>query len=86
MISKEITVNCPIGLLVKPAGIVCQQAVNYKSKITLEYEGGTANAKSMLSVLGASIKDADAVTIVCEGPDEQTALEEMTELLTKQLM
>ena len=34
----------------------------------------TANAKSVLSVLGACIKSGDEIELVCEGEDEKEAL------------
>jgi phosphocarrier protein HPr len=37
----------------------------------------TANAKSVLSVLGACVKSGDEIEFVCEGPDEKEALEAM---------
>ena len=41
----------------------------------------TANAKSVLSVLGACIKSGDEIEIICEGTDEEAALKGMTELV-----
>lgn len=78
-------VNCPIGLQVEPAGILCERAVEFQSKITVEYEGGTANAKSILSILGAVIKHGDRITLVCEGPDEEEAMQVIAEVLEKKL-
>ena len=85
MIRKRLMVNCPIGLQVEPAGILCERAVQFKSKITVEYEGGTANAKSILSILGAVIKHGDQITLICEGPDEEEAMQDIAEVLEKKL-
>lgn len=49
--------------------------MNYASSITFRFENITANAKSVLSVLGACIKTGDELEFVCEGPDEKEALE-----------
>ena len=46
----------------------------YKRQITFRYRENTANAKSVLSVLGACIKSGDEIELVCEGEDEQEAL------------
>ena len=46
----------------------------FKSHITFRYRENTANAKSVLSVLGACIKSGDEIELVCEGEDEQEAL------------
>ena len=67
MVSQKITVNNPSGLHLRPAGILCNEAIKYSSAITFTFEGGTANAKSVLSVLGACVKCGDEIELVCEG-------------------
>ena len=41
----------------------------------------TANAKSVLSVLGACIKSGDEIELICEGADENAALAEMIRII-----
>ena len=41
----------------------------------------SANAKSVLSVLGACIKNGDEVTIICDGEDEEAALQAMGQIV-----
>ena len=77
MISKKVTIKNPTGLHLRPAGRFCQ----YESKITFHYRDTEGNAKSVLSVLGACIKSGDTIEIVCEGNDEEKALEAMVELV-----
>ena len=40
-----------------------------------------ANAKSVLSVLGACIKCGDELEFKCEGPDEEEAMQALTEAI-----
>ena len=54
---------------------MCKEAVKYQALITFNFKGGTANAKSVLSVLGACIKSGDSIEFVCEGEDEEEALQ-----------
>ena len=42
--------------------------------ITFSYRDNTANAKSVLSVLGACVKCGDEIEFTCEGEDEKEAL------------
>ena len=56
MLSYKVTVRNPSGLHLRPAGLLCGEAIKYKSSITFQYAGGTANAKSVLSVLGGSYR------------------------------
>lgn len=52
--------------------------MKFKCKITFEYDGkNTANAKSVLSVLGACVKTGDEITLICEGEDEEAALNKL---------
>ena len=75
MTSQKVTVKNPTGLHLRPAGILCKEAMKYKSLITFTFDGGTANAKSVLSVLGACVMCGDEIELVCEGADEETALQ-----------
>ena len=77
MLSQAIKIMNPTGLHLRPAGNLCKEAMKYKSKITFEYRGNTANAKSVLSVLGACIKSGDEITLICEGEDEREALKSL---------
>lgn len=74
MVTHTIKIMNPTGLHLRPAGNLCKEAMKYKSKITFEYSGNIANAKSVLSVLGACIKSGDEITLICEGEDEEEAL------------
>ena len=56
MLNYKVTVRNPSGLHLRPAGLLCGEAIKYKSSVTFQYDGGTANAKSVLSVLGACVK------------------------------
>lgn len=77
MVSKKVTVVNPEGLHLKPAAYFCKEAVKYKSLITFTFGITTANAKSVLSVLGACVKCGDEIEIVCNGEDEKEALSAM---------
>ena len=75
MVSKRVTVINATGLHLRPAANFCKEAVKFKSIITFTFDSVTANAKSVLSVLGACVKQGDEIEIFCQGPDEQEALD-----------
>ena len=79
MISQKITVNNPSGLHLRPAGVLCNEAMKYSSRIVFAFDGDEANAKSVLSVLGACVKCGDEIEFVCEGEDEAEALKTLVE-------
>ena len=80
MLKQKVTVKNQTGLNLRPAGILCRTAMLYKSHISLKHGDTTANAKSVLSVLGAGVKTGDELEITCEGMDEQEAMEAMVKL------
>lgn len=69
----------------RPAGVLCKEALRYKSKISFKIRTTTANAKSVLSVLGACVKSGDEIEFVCDGPDEKEALEAMLRIVEEGL-
>lgn len=81
MISQKVTVNNPTGLHLRPAGNLCKEAMKFKSLITFRFAGGIANAKSVLSVLGACVKCGDEIELICEGEDEVLALKTLTDAI-----
>ena len=74
VVSQLVRIVNPTGLHVRPAGNLCREAMKFKSKITFDYSGNIANAKSVLSVLGACVKAEDEITLICDGVDEEEAL------------
>lgn len=81
MVSKKVTIHNPSGLHLRPAGILCKEAIKYKSLITFTFRDSTANAKSVLGVLGACVKSRDEIELVCEGEDEKQALDALVNLI-----
>lgn len=77
MVSRKVVIKNPTGLHLRPAGILCKEAMQFKSLITFQFRESTANAKSVLSVLGACVKSGDEIEIFCEGEDEEEALESL---------
>lgn len=75
MVKEKVTIKNPTGLHLRPAGILCKEAMRFKSVITFSFKDNTANAKSVLSVLGACVKCGDEIEFTCEGEDEEEALE-----------
>lgn len=85
MVSKKVTVQNPSGLHLRPAGILCNEAVKYKARTTFTFRGNTTNVKSVLSVLGACIKFGDELEFICDGEDEEEALEALVQCVNNRL-
>lgn len=74
MVSQKAVIQNLAGLHLRPAGILCKEAMKYKSRITFRFREHTFNAKSVLSVLGAGVKGGNELEVICEGEDEKAAL------------
>ena len=81
MVRQKVVIKNPTGLHLRPAGNLCKEAIKYKSLITFTFRDSTANAKSVLSVLGACVKCGDEIELICDGPDEEEALTALTEAI-----
>ena len=82
MLRQKIKIHNATGLHLRPAGIFCNTASNYKCKVMFEYDNMlNANAKSVLSVLGACIKSGDEIVLICDGEDEEEAMKAMVEAI-----
>ena len=53
--------------------MLCNEAIKYQSSIQIVTGSTTANAKSVLSILGACVKCGDEIELICEGNDEEEA-------------
>ena len=80
MVKQKVIVKNETELHLRPAGLLCRTAMNYKAHITLTCGATTANAKSVLSVLGAGVKAGDELEFTCDGVDEQEALDAIVAL------
>ena len=67
MVSQKVVIKNPTGLHLRPAGILCKDAMQFKSHITFRYRDNIANAKS--------------VELICEGEDEEEALKAIVEAI-----
>ena len=77
MVSQKVVITNPTGLHLRPAGVLCNEAMKFSSKVTFKSGDDVSNAKSVLSVLGACIKSGCEIELICEGEDEEVALAAM---------
>ena len=75
MVSQTVTVKNATGLHLRPAGTLCEAALRFKCHVNFNFNEVSANAKSILSVLGACVKSGDEIELVCDGEDDVEALE-----------
>ena len=85
MISQKVKILNPSGFHLKTATVLSNSIENYSSKIEFQYEKngvqGTANLKSILSILASGVRQGKEIEICCKGPDEEEALKKVIQTI-----
>lgn len=68
------TVNDPVGIHARPAGMLVKEAKKYTSTITIEKNGKAVNALKLMALMGLGVRKGDTVTVAAEGEDEDVAI------------
>lgn len=88
MIERTVVVATQIGLHARPAAVFCKAAAAQPATVTLATaEGDSADARSMLSVLGLGVRGGQQVTLSAD-PDAtgaQASVDALAELLASDL-
>ena len=82
MISKEIVLKNEEGLHARPATEIAKTANQYSCNVKFDVQGKEYNAKSVLNIMSAGIKNNTQIKIICDGEDEENALTQILETLT----
>lgn len=81
---KSITVKIvdPIGIHARPASKITNEASKYQSEIKIISDSGkTANAKSLINLMGLGVKKNNTIEIRAKGLDEAAAIEGIKKIL-----
>ena len=70
MAELRLTVLDPAGLHARPAAQVVRTAGRFRSRITIHVGDRTADVKSLIAVLGLTIRPGAEITISADGPDD----------------
>lgn len=81
MLSKTLTVVNPSGLHLRPAGVLSQTAMKFKSDVIIECGEKRIIAKSVLNVMAAGIKSGTEIKLICDGEDETAAMEAISQAI-----
>ena len=74
MAEITLTVIDPSGLHARPAARFVQAASRFQSRIVIRHDGREADAKSLIALLGLTIRPSTEITLAAEGPDADAAL------------
>ena len=77
MVKEKVIIENETGLHARPATEISKIAMKYKCDINFFVNGKKVNAKSPLMIMAAGIKSKTELEILCDGEDEEKALEEL---------
>ena len=80
---RKFVIIDPVGIHARPATLIVNEASKYASNITLKFEDREANLKSIMGIMGLGISAGKEISIVCEGPDEEKAIDGLTSILSE---
>lgn len=75
MITKELTIQNPIGLHARPAGLFVKTAQKFDCEIMVRKGEKEVKAKSLFAVMGLAVKNSEVITVSCDGADEINAMQ-----------
>ncbi|HVF62650.1 MAG TPA: HPr family phosphocarrier protein [Casimicrobiaceae bacterium] len=78
---REAEIVNKLGLHARAAAKLTQLAAKYEAEITIERNGRTVNAKSIMGVMMLAAGKGSKVAIVTNGSDENEAIEALAALI-----
>lgn len=85
MVKETIIIENETGLHARPATEISKVAMKYPCDIYIMIGEKKVNAKSPLMIMAAGIKSKTEIEIVCDGENEEKALEELKTTFKNQL-
>jgi len=80
------TIQDPLGIHARPAGMIVKLAKNYAdTSITLSCNGKDAKASALMKLMSLGVKEGSEVTITAEGAAEEEAIAAMQEFFRNTL-
>ena len=74
MKSFEYTIQDPLGIHARPAGMLVKEAKQFASACTITKGAVTAKAGQLMKLMSLAVKQGDVVTVTAEGADEDAAI------------
>ena len=80
VVETSLVITNKVGLHLRPAGLLVQTAAQFQSKIVVQFDGKTANAKSIMGVMKLEVTVGSAIVLRAEGEDAERAIAVLTDL------
>ena len=81
MVTATTKIVNPQGMHMRPAQLFVNTMAKYKSDVTIVFNGKSINAKSIMHLMAACIKQGSEIEIQCCGEQEAEALKAAVELV-----
>ncbi len=81
MPDRRLTILDPAGLHARPAARFVQVASRFTSRIVVRHADREADAKSLIALLGLTIRPSSEISLVADGSDADAALAALIEEL-----
>lgn len=81
----KYTINDPLGIHARPAGLFAKQATCYQSSITISKDDKEVDAKRIIAVMSLGVKKGQEITVKADGADEEAAIEGLKRFLEENL-
>jgi phosphotransferase system HPr (HPr) family protein len=78
---RRFTILDPAGLHARPAARFVQVASRFASRIVIRYGDREADAKSLIALLGLTVRPSTQISLAAEGSDAEVALNALVEEL-----
>jgi phosphotransferase system HPr (HPr) family protein len=79
---KVIVVRNPHGLHARPAAKFVRAASSVQEEVTIEKNGKTANAKSILGIMSLGVSRGDSVKLFVNAEEREDLMFRLEEILT----
>ena len=80
------TINDPLGIHARPAGLLAKVAKGYgDTVVTITKDGNSVKASQLMTLMGLGVKQGNEVTVAAEGPAEDDAIAAMQKFFEENL-
>jgi phosphocarrier protein len=82
MQKRNVKVTNPLGIHARPSAKIVQLASKFRSRVSLTFNGHTANARNIVAVMLLAAGAGSTITVETIGPDESEAIEAVVDLIS----